>query len=67
MFLWRNNTVDSEIFLRDLYFADFSFPNYSRFLEFLSDYFNHLNSYLKLGVFNISENFEFERQQIREY
>ena len=59
-------TVDSEIFV-DLYFANFSFPNYSRFLEFASDYLNNLNSYLKLGVFNISENFEFARQQIREY
>ena len=46
---------------------NFSFPNFSRFLELASDYLNNLNSYLKLGVFNISENFEFARQQIREY
>ena len=54
-------------FSRDLYFANFSFRNYSRFLEFKNDYLNNLNSYLKLGVFNISENFEFARQRIREY
>ena len=54
-------------FSRDLYFANFSFRNYSRFLEFTSDYLNNLNSYLKLGVFNISENFEFAWQRILEY
>ena len=51
----------------DLCFVNFSFPNYSRFLELASNYVNNLNSYLKLGVFNISENFELTRQQIREY
>ena len=40
---------------------NFSFLNYSRFLEFASDYLNNLNSYLKLGVFKISKNFEFAR------
>ena len=47
------STVDPEIFALPS-FREFSFPNYSRFLEFASDYLNNLNSYLKLGVFNIS-------------
>ena len=38
-----------------------------RFFEFASDYLNNLNSYLKLCVFNIRQNFEFTRQQFREY
>ena len=59
-------TVDSEVFA-DLYFTNLSLPNISRFLEFASDYLNNLNIYLKLGVFNNSENFEFVRQQIRQY
>ena len=46
---------------------NFSFPNYLRFFEFVSDYLYNLNSYLKLVVFNISENFEFARKRIRKY
>ena len=61
------NSCGATYFSCDLYFANFSFLNYSRFFEFASDYLNNLNSYLKLGVFNISENFEFARQRFREY
>ena len=39
------------------------FLNYSRFLEFASDYLNNMKSYLKLGVFNICENFDFARNK----
>ena len=53
-------TVDSE-FSCDLFFANFSFRNNSRFLEFVSEVMYNFNSYLKLGVFNISKNFEFGR------
>ena len=52
---------------RDLYFANFSFLNYSRVLEFASEYSINLNSNLEIGVLNISENFEFARQRIRQY
>ena len=45
----------------------FHFGIIGDFLEFASDYLKNSNSYLKLGVFTISENFEFARQQIREY
>ena len=45
----------------------FSFLNYSQVLEFPGEYLITIYRYLNKGAFNISENFEFARQQIREY
>ena len=50
-----------------LSFAIFSFLNYSLDLEFASEYAINLNSNSKICAFNISVNFEFARQRIREY
>ena len=54
-------------FSRDLYFAIFSFLNYSRVHEFARKCSIKSNSYLNIGVFIIGKNFEFARQGIREY
>ena len=70
-FIWLPNTGLTVLwiqkFLHDLYIVNFYFSNYSRVLEFASQYWINYNSYLKICVNNISENFEFMRQRIREY
>ena len=43
-------------------FVNFLFPNYLRVLEFVSEYLINYKSNQDIGVFNISENFEFARQ-----
>ena len=51
----------------DLYFANVSFLNDSRVLEFANEYLIGFYRYINIGVFNISENFEFPWQRIREF